>query len=233
MIVQNSEAFKFTDDIIATGDVKYVTAGSLNGGKRIWMLAQMPRTTILGDEVDPYMCFTNTHDGTGAVKVMMTPIRVVCNNTLNLAIDTAKRRWSTKHMGEIGGRIRDAQETLGLAEKYMKNLNEKAEQLANTKVTDDQLVSIMNTIFPSKEEDSDLKKRNAEKAKDDFIAVYYALDIMKFMGTQWGVINAAADYVGHVAPQRMTSTYAENNFGKIIDGRTVMDQVVELLGVNA
>ena len=110
-IVQNVDAFEFTDEMIG-GDVRYETAGSLNGGKRIWLLAKMPTTKIVGDDVEPYMCFTNTHDGTGAIKVCMTPIRVVCNNTLNLALSGAKRTWSAIHVGDFAQKVAEAKKAL-------------------------------------------------------------------------------------------------------------------------
>ena len=85
-IVQNTEAFAFTDAIVGEtedGVVKYETAGSLCGGRKIWLLAKMPTKKVLDDDVDPYMFFSNSHDGSGAIKVGMTPIRIVCNNTLH------------------------------------------------------------------------------------------------------------------------------------------------------
>ena len=99
-IVQNAEAFSFTDELIG-GDVRYETAGSLQNGKKIWLLARMPAQKIVGDDVEPYLCFSNTHDGSGSIRVCMTPIRVVCNNTLNLALNSAVRSWSTKHLSLI------------------------------------------------------------------------------------------------------------------------------------
>lgn len=227
-IVQNAEAFEFTDALIGD-NVRYETAGSLYGGKRIWLLAKMPTTTILGDDVEPYLTFTNTHDGTGAIKVCMTPVRVVCNNTLNIALNGASRKWSARHMGNIESKLKEAQHTLELAETYMENLATMADQYANTKVTDDEVRKVLNTVFEAKETDSDRKKANMEKAKDEFIACYFAPDIMKFMGTQWGLINAAADYVGHTAPNRMTENYQENNWGRIIEGHHILDSVVSLL----
>lgn len=75
-IVQNAEAFEFTDALISE-DVRYETAGSLRNGKQIWLLAKMPQTKIVGDAVDPYICFTNSHDGLGSIRCCMTPVRVV------------------------------------------------------------------------------------------------------------------------------------------------------------
>ena len=78
-VVQNRDAFKFTDGLIG-GDVRYETAGSLRDGKQIWLLAKLPEQQIAGDAVEPYLCFTNAHDGSSGVRVCMTPVRVVCKN---------------------------------------------------------------------------------------------------------------------------------------------------------
>ena len=104
-IVQNEEAFAFTDALIGEG-VRYETAGSLQGGRRVWMLGKLPENYIIaGERIEPYMVFSNSHDGSAAIKVAMTPIRVVCQNTLNLAIKEAKRSWSTKHTGGVHNRM--------------------------------------------------------------------------------------------------------------------------------
>ena len=79
-VVQNRDAFKFTDGLIG-GNVRYETAGSLRDGKQIWLLAKLPEQKIAGDAVEPYLCFTNAHDGSSGVRVCMTPVRVVCNSS--------------------------------------------------------------------------------------------------------------------------------------------------------
>src|SRR5574344_1222533 len=98
-VVQNDEAFEFTDELIG-GDVHYETAGSLSDGKLVWMLAQMPEKSLLGDKVQPYMLFSNSHDGSSSVRVTMTDIRVVCQNTLSFALANARRTWSFVHKGD-------------------------------------------------------------------------------------------------------------------------------------
>ena len=88
-VVQNEDAFQFTDDLLGEG-VTYETAGALQGGRKVWMLARMPhRYIIAGDEIAPYLVVMNSHDGSSGIKVAMTPIRVVCQNTLNLEIGRA------------------------------------------------------------------------------------------------------------------------------------------------
>lgn len=227
-VVQNHEAFAFTDSIIDTGEVFYETAGSLRNGKTIWLLARMPEKNILGDKFDPYLCFTNSHDGTGAVKVCCTPIRVVCNNTLNLALNTATRCWSTKHIGDISSKLEEARYTLKMADKYMTKLDEEADKLANQKISEDEIAKILDEMFPVNENDSDRKKANKAEAKNQIMICYMAPDIAKFLGTRYGFLNAVSDWCGHATPKRMTNEYASNNWGRIMDGHPVFDLAYSL-----
>lgn len=224
-IVQNQDAFSFTDNLIGD-DVKYVTAGSLNNGRKIWLLAQLPKEKILGDDISPYICFTNTHDGTGAVKVCCTPIRVVCNNTLNLALSTATRSWSTRHTGDISSKLFEAERTLELTHEYMKQLNESAEKYCDIKVDEEALMQIVGTLFPYNENSSERTKDTQKQNREKFLTCYVAPDIAQFMGTAWGVINAASDFATHVTPNRMTKKYAENNWNRVLNGHPIIDKVV-------
>ena len=225
-IVQNSKAFDFTDSLIGE-DCRYETAGSLMDGKRIFLLAKMPERKILGDDVNPYICFTNSHNGTGAIQVCMTPVRVVCNNTLNLALSSATRKWSTKHIGDMDSKLAEAKHTLSLANNYMDNLAIEADKLANTKVSDAEIIKIVEELFPIDDNDSDRKKANIQEARNQFIACMFAPDILKFKNTAWGVVNAASDWMSHTSPKRHSDTYQERNFNRIIDGHIVLDKVFE------
>lgn len=228
-VVQNAEAFAFTDSIIDTGNVLYETAGSLRNGKTIWMLARMPETNILGDKFDPYMCFTNSHDGSGSVKVCMTPIRVVCNNTLNMALANASRCWSTKHIGDISSKLEEAKHTLIMANNYMKKLDEEADKLANQKISEDEIAKILDELFPVNEDkDSDRKKNNVEEAKNQIMICYMAPDIAKFIGTKYGFLNAVSDWCGHATPARNTASYKSNNWGRIMNGHPIFDLAYNL-----
>lgn len=229
-IVQNADAFSFTDELIG-GDVRYETAGSLRGGKKIWLLAKMPKRKIAGDAVEPYLCFSNTHDGTGAIRVCMTPIRVVCNNTLNLALNTAKRQWSARHTGNIEQKMQEARMCLQLADAYMDGLGDYADKLANKTINDEELDKILNEMFPVEENDSERKKTMAKKAKDEFMVCYWRPDIAQFLNTAWGVVNAMSDMVSHSEPLRNTANYRENNWGRIMDGHKMLDKLNALVGV--
>lgn len=229
-IVQNADAFEFTDSIIG-GDVRYETAGSLNGGKKIWLLAKLPETEIAGDKTEPYLCFSNTHDGSGAVRVCMTPIRVVCNNTLNLALDSAKRAWSVRHTGSLQSKMHEARACLRMANRYMGALAEKADRMANTTITRDQLNRILDELFPVDEHTTEREKQNIKKLRDEYMVCYFAPDLVKFRDTAWGAYNAMSDMITHNAPLRKTENYRENNWGRLMDGHMMMDKMAALLKV--
>ena len=231
-IVQNTEAFEFTDAIVGeteNGVVTYETAGSLCGGRKIWLLAKMPVQKVLDDDVEPYMFFSNSHDGSGAIKVGMTPIRIVCNNTLNMALAGAKRSWSTKHVGDMQSKLEEAKLCLSMADKYMQNLDIEAERLANAKLYREQIDEILDEMFPIEDNDSDRKKQNVQSIKDNFYVAYFMPDILKFGESAWRAVNAMSDMVTHSTPKRNTTSYEENRWGKIMDGHVMMDQFVELV----
>ena len=145
-IVQNSEAFAFTDALLGKG-VRYETAGSLASGKRVWMLARMEGTLLCEENVDPYLVFTNCHDGTGAVRVAIVPVRVVCQNTLNLALKKASRHWSCAHKGDIQSKLDEARYTLESADRYMKALEEEFGELKLKKVSETQVRQMTDKLL--------------------------------------------------------------------------------------
>lgn len=223
-IVQNSEAFAFTDALIKEGAVKYETAGSLKGGRQVWMMAKMEKEySILGDKFDPYLCFTNSHDGTGAVRVMMTPIRVVCQNTLNAAIAGAKRSWSTSHVGEIAAKLEDAKKTLTYGEAYMSSLEEDAARLADIKITGDMYGEIINALLPITIKTSEREKKTIETKREGILHAMKQDDIKRFAGTGWGFMNAVSDFTTHAEPMRKTKTYEANRFSRVVEGDSLFD----------
>lgn len=223
-IVQNKEAFAFVDSLVDEG-LTYETAGSLRDGKCIWLLAKMPQTKILDDALEPYICFTNTHDGTGSIRVCCTPVRVVCWNTLNLALNTAKRSWSTRHIGNMEGKLAEARETLGLVSHYISELQDEAELLAETKLSDASLEGMLDLIYPVKDTDSDIRKRRIEDLKQSVFTCLAAPDVTPYKGSAYAAIMAVTDYADHARPMRNTSNFEENRWGQIIVGHPFVDAV--------
>lgn len=166
-VVQNEEAFAFTDELLGYG-VRYETAGSLQDGKKTWLLARMPREYIItGEQISPYLVFFNSHDGSGAIKVALTPIRVVCQNTLNLALHTAKRSWSAIHTGNIRSKMQEAEESLFLAEKYMASLGREIEDLQKKALTDKQVRQFMEDLLPLEPGAAEQQKKNIKRLRED------------------------------------------------------------------
>ena len=167
--------------------------------------------------------------GTGAIRACMTNVRVVCNNTLNVALAGAKRSWSAKHMGNISEKLEEARHTLELAHNYMDAFAEEADVLANSKMSNDQINKFLDELFPIDENATDRQKAVVQNAKDEICICYLAPDIAKFLNTKYGVLNAVSDWVGHATPARVTANYNENNWGRIINGHPVLDRAYEML----
>ena len=227
-IVQNADAFAFTDNLIG-GDVRYETAGSLAGGKRTWLLARLPETEIVGDKTEQYLVFTNTFDGSGSVRVSCTPVRVVCQNTLNLALNTAKRSWSIRHTANIDARLQEAHDALQLAERYIDNLKCQAEYMARERLSLQDLNKLINQLFPIAEDASNTVKTHSMERRDLFRKALEADDLANFRGTSWAFVNAAADMADHAQPIRMTATSRENRLSSIFAGHPLLDKAYELV----
>lgn len=229
-VVQNEKAFAFTDALLGEG-VTYETAGSLQNGRRTWILAKLPaRYIISGDEVMPYLVFMNSHDGSGSIKAAMTPIRVVCQNTLNLALSTAKRSWSTNHIGDIKGKMEDARYTLLYADQYMAELGKAIDKLNQQKLSDRQVLEYIDSLFPIIPNPSDQQIRNMQKMKEDMKVRYFDAPDLQHVGKNaYRFINAVSDFATHAKPLRERTGYKENLFARTVDGNAMIDRAYEMV----
>lgn len=227
-IVQNRDAFDFTDALIGEG-IRYETAGSLHDGKKIWLLGRMPERKILCEKFEPYICFVNTHDGTGAVRACMTPVRVVCNNTLNMALAGAKRAWSTPHLGNIQAKLQEARETLQIADLYLDRLDEEADRLANEKLSEGEVEQVITLMLPIPEKATERQKKTIMEARDGIQVCMIRPDIAQYLGTKYGFLNAVSDYVGHADPIRHTKNYEANRWESIMGGHALLDKAYSLV----
>ena len=229
-VVQNADAFSFTDALLGEG-VTYETAGSLQNGRRTWILAKLPtRYIISGDEITPYLVFMNSHDGSGSIKAAMTPIRVVCQNTLNLALSTAKRCWSTNHVGDIKGKMEDARYTLLYADQYMAELGRTIDQMNQQKLSDRQVMEYIDSLFPILPNPSEQQVKNMLRMKEDMKARYFDAPDLQHVGKNaYRFINAVSDFATHAKPLRERSGYRENMFARTVDGNAMIDRAYELV----
>lgn len=229
-VVQNADAFSFTDALLGEG-VTYETAGSLQNGRRTWILAKLPtRYIISGEEITPYLVFMNSHDGSGSIKAAMTPIRVVCQNTLNLALSTAKRCWSTNHVGDIKGKMEDARYTLLYADQYMAELGRTIDQMNQQKLSDRQVMEYIDSLFPILPNPSEQQVKNMLRMKEDMKARYFDAPDLQHVGKNaYRFINAVSDFATHAKPLRERSGYRENLFARTVDGNAMIDRAYELV----
>lgn len=228
-IVQNQEAFSFTDELLGEG-VRYETAGSLQNGRKVWLLARMPHEYIIsGERITPYLVFFNSHDGSGAIKAALTPIRVVCQNTLNLALSTAKRSWSMIHTGNIQGKIQEARDTLFLAEKYMDSLGKEFESLRKKKLSDKQVQEYIEILLPIEDGSTPQQIRNMKRLREDLEMRYYDAPDLKDLGNNgYRFVNAVSDFATHGNPLRRTANYKENLFSRTVEGNPLIDKAYQM-----
>lgn len=229
-VVQNREAFAFSDELLGEG-VTYETAGSLQNGRRTWLLARLPQRYIIsGDEIAPYMVFMNSHDGSGSIKAAMTPVRVVCQNTLNLALDTARRSWSTNHSGDISGKMEDARNTLLYAERYMAQLGQEVDRMSRKKLTERQVYEYIDALFPILENPTEQQKKNILRMKEDLKRRYFDAPDLKHVGKNaYRFVNAVSDFATHAKPIRERANYRESLFARTVDGNAMIDRAYELV----
>ena len=229
-VVQNDEAFAFTDGLLGEG-VRYETAGALLDGRKVWILARMPREFIInGEQISPYLVFSNTHDGSGAIKVAVTPIRVVCNNTLNLALSTAKRSWSMVHTGDVQGKMEEAKQTLFMAEKYMSRLGREFENLRKIELTDRQVMDYIKLLLPYENEDNSLHVRNINRLREDMQKRYFDAPDLKDVGNNaYRFVNAVSDFATHSEPIRRTKNFKENLFSRTVEGNPLIDKAYQMV----
>lgn len=199
--VQNEQAFEFFNDFVAHGDMSMETAGSLKDGKIVWALAKVKESFDLfggKDRVDAYLHFTNPHQYGQSIDVRFTPIRVVCNNTLTLSLNTkSKNMVKVSHRREFDAD--QVKEALGIAKQKLAKYKEMAEFLSQKQYSNENVVDYFKRIFPvltTKEESKKVLSNSAERG----------LEIVKFdsqpgaeygKGTWWEVFNATTYMIDH------------------------------------
>lgn len=228
-VVQNTDAFAFTDGLIGAGRATYENAGSCNNWTTVWLQARLEPRYILGDKYDNFLFFKNSFDGKGAVKVCVTPVRIICQNMLNPAVRRAKRTFSIRHTGDIAGKIKEADMTLRLSEEYLTEVNTEYVRLARIRLNAEKVNRIWEQLFPISKEAKDREVRNAETNRGIIRDCYNADDIGNFRGTGFGVLNAVSDMVSHPIPLRTTDSFYGNLFDKVTNGHPLLDKAQELV----
>lgn len=199
--LQNVDAFKFMDSLVQGKHAMYHTAGSLCGGKKVWMLAKLPDVVkVKGKDItEKYLLLTNQHNGDGAARVFFTPVRVVCANTLGMALKgfTRHEGYSIRHTGDIEQKIKAAQQVLGLAQKYYKEFEVKANWLADQRFNDTMMAIALRKIFPAQNE-NEIPTRT-QNIRNKVVALFQGegKGSVEFRGTAWGAVQAFSEFADH------------------------------------
>lgn len=214
-VIQNADMFKVFDELVSRDEAMYHTAGVMGIGQRTWILAKLPDSIVLKnkagkkDVIEKYLLVTNSHDGNSTAKVLMTPVRVVCNNTLSYAINTSKasERVSIRHTVSAEDRLKEAMTILGMSKKYYEEVEQVLNKFTLIKFSDsqlnsflDQLLNVKATLKEGLEAEEKITKKQQD-AKSKLIELYHnGTGSELFEGTAYNYYQAVTEYVSHHSP---------------------------------
>jgi phage/plasmid-like protein (TIGR03299 family) len=202
--LQNEELFSFGDNILDGGG-RWETAGSIKGGRQVFGSLALERETVLdpngvSDKVKTYLLVNTSHDGSVAIQASITPVRVVCANTLNLAIGTgvgkwrnAKQSFKIRHTQTAEGKIAVAREALGLANTYMDEFDKMAQAMIETEITAKQFEEIIALAYPAPEKDAKGSVKKYDAKIDLIFDIYNGKQNGMIAGTAWGALNGLTE----------------------------------------
>jgi phage/plasmid-like protein (TIGR03299 family) len=196
--VQNSEAMDFFDSFLESAGLTMETAGSLYEGKVIWGMAKLPFQFALGgeDRVESYLVLTNDHAGERALTALLTTVRVVCQNTLNVALSNAGSVWRMSHTHRFDASARvDAAQTLGLAENQMNAFCVEAEALSQISIAPEKAEELLISWIGNPEDTDQPKSVN--RVVRLFSGQAIGSGLASANGTAWGLLNAVTEFVDH------------------------------------
>jgi phage/plasmid-like protein (TIGR03299 family) len=229
-VCQNRDAFSFIDYI--GGDevgFEYVKAGETHSGL-VYIIAKIPNVTLLGDAITPYIIFQNSHDGLNSVKATICPLRIICQNQFNISFRQSTNTVRIIHSSQMDSRMLAAREMMRDVAEYMETFEDTAVELATKKVRYDDVIKMFNDVFkydPIKM--SERQKQNFDDARNDFLSCYNSDDNQNFIGTAWGIMNGAADYLTHHKSVR--KTHPDSIFVNTTLLATTLGQIYKRLSV--
>jgi len=214
--LQNEDLFAFGDNILDGGG-RWETAGSIRGGRVVFGSLALERETVLdpngvADVVKTYLLINTSHDGSIAIQASITPVRVVCANTLNLALgsikkkDGVKQSFKIRHTQSAEGRIQVARETLGLANAYMDKFDIMAKLMIETEITAQQFNEIILAAYPKPDKDVKGAIKKWENKVNLINDIYTGEYNHTIAGNAWGALNALTERLDWHRNARGTNT---------------------------
>src|SRR6056300_1509001 len=205
-ILQNEELFDFGDALLDGGG-RWETAGSIKGGRQVFGSLALERETVLDptgveDKINTYLLVNTSHDGSIAIQASVTPVRVVCANTLNLALGSGigrnrsiKQSFKIRHTQTASGKIQAAREALGLANVYMDEFDKMAQEMIQKEITQDKFAEIIQLAYPMPEEDKKGAIKKWQNKIDSIEEIYVGQFNNTIAGTAWGALNAMTERI--------------------------------------
>ena len=201
--VQNTTAFDLIDSVVGSGDAAFHTVGSLFGGRRVWMLCKLQGDYRLdnGEKLESFILLDNSHDGTAALRMRLTSVRVVCSNTLGAAT-SSRAAFAARHTSGIMGRVNEARDLLGLNAVYMERLIEDANRIAEQAWSHAEMEDMTYKLLDL-DDDRAIDRQHGIKAP----AASKMLDLF-YLGegnrgeTKWDALNAVTEYLDYSAGSR-------------------------------
>ena len=200
-VLQNEDLFSFGDNILDGGG-RWETAGSIRGGRVVFGSLALERETVLdpngvADKVKTYLLINTSHDGSIAIQASITPVRVVCANTLNLALGSKrnkiKQSFKIRHTQTANGKVAIAREALGLANVYMDAFDVMAKAMIEKEITAGQFNDIILAAYPKPEKDSKGAVKKWENKVDVINDIYTGQFNGMIAGNAWGTFNALTE----------------------------------------
>ncbi len=204
--LQNRDAFSMLDSLVDGGDMRYHTAGSLRGGQRVWLLGKFgSQEVVKGDRVDEFVFLYNSHDGSSAVRAIPTTVRVVCANTVAMALSEARGRkingLTVRHTTNMADRLSQAANILGFSREIASAEAEVNKFLASLSISNAKWNDFLNELVPNRGEleegQYDTRRNNVRVELTDLFENGIGTDIEGVRGTAWGAFNAVTEYVNH------------------------------------
>jgi len=198
-VLQNAEAFRMLDLItMDSNGPKYETAGVLWGGRKVWALARVPEflEVVPGDTLAQYLLISNSHDGSQAVRIMETPIRVVCQNTLSMAQGGSGKSMKLRHSGDLLAKVSDVQDALRIVRQDFSETLGLYKALAKDYPSTEEVDTVLKSLFPDTKSDrANLQRRRVVNLWGTGIGA----NMRGVEGTSWGLYNALTELTDHYA----------------------------------
>jgi phage/plasmid-like protein (TIGR03299 family) len=227
-VVQNHEAFSFIDQLLGSA-FHFETAGSLHGGRRVWVMATLPEhVQVGGDAVRPYVLLMNSHDGSTALVAATTPVRVVCQNTLNWGLRKAVQRFAIRHTEAAKQHVVEARRVLDLSIDYYKQFKVAGDRLASERCSERQLRAVLDELYPSGYSDtaSDRTRRSREQVKAKITSLFLAGETQgNAPGSKWAALNSIVEYTDWLRPARS----GEQRFARTLDDGGRKSKALQLI----